>query len=141
MLDKDEAPNGYIAVSAPGRRCSVGDTVCAFYTRALPGCSRTTHECVASMRDDEQEVIFVKRQARDTSHAAYHNTDSMEHKVVECLQQHGALTRLELARQLGKPINCVTSPVLRLLEAGVIHESERVRQPDTGKLAWKLEIK
>lgn len=50
-------------------------------------------------------------------------------------------TRLDLAGLLFKGVNCVTAPVRALLDAGLIVEHERIRQPETGNLAWTLKLK
>lgn len=62
-------------------------------------------------------------------------------EVINLLQVHGALTRQRLASMLDKPINCVTAPIKQLLDAQIIVEHERVRDPITKCQRWTLRIK
>ena len=65
----------------------------------------------------------------------------VEQRVLDSLHDSGPGTRLDLANRLGKPINCITAPVLALIKAGLIEEHDKVVQPETGNKAWQLRIK
>ncbi len=67
----------------------------------------------------------------------------LQDRIVQRLSMYRDVqyTRQELARILGKPINCITAPVKALLDAGIVVEHERVRNPDTKCLNWALKLK
>jgi len=69
------------------------------------------------------------------------NISTLETRVLDSLYADGPATRLDLSNRLGKPINCITSPVLNLIKAGIIEEHDRVTQPETGNKAWQLKVK
>ena len=50
------------------------------------------------------------------------------------------VTRLELARRLNKPINCISAPVCSLIDEGLIEEFDQKVQ-STGRKAYSLRIK
>lgn len=85
--------------------------------------------------------------AKDTSLAAFfkdktqRSIRTLEARVLDSLYVDGPGTRLDLAKRLGKPINCITAPVLALIRAGIIEEHNRVVQPETGSKAWQLKVK
>lgn len=64
----------------------------------------------------------------------------LEEQIVDLLR-HGPLTRLTIANKLERGVNCVCAPVKALLSAGVIVEHDRIKQPETGNLAWTLKLK
>ena len=66
---------------------------------------------------------------------------TLEARVLDSLYVDGPGTRLDLAKRLGKPINCITAPVLALLKAEIIEPHNRVVQPETGHKAWQLKVK
>ena len=53
----------------------------------------------------------------------------------------GLATRLSISNKLERGVNCVCAPVKALLDAGVLVEGERIKQPETGNLAWTLTLK
>lgn len=67
----------------------------------------------------------------------------LQDRIIQRMQSYPdvAYTRQELASILGKPINCITAPVKALLDAGLVIEHERVRNPDTKCLNWALKLK
>lgn len=65
----------------------------------------------------------------------------LEQRIIDSLHDQGPGTRLDLANRLDKPINCITSPVLALIKAGVIEEHDKIVQPETGNKAWQLKVK
>ena len=67
--------------------------------------------------------------------------NTLEARVLDSLYDDGPGTRLDLAKRLGKPINCITAPVLALIKAEIIEEHARVVQPETGNRAWELKVK
>lgn len=84
---------------------------------------------------------------KDTSLAAFfkdktqRSISTLETHVLDSLYADGPGTRLDLAKRLGKPINCITAPVLNLVKAGIIEEHDRIVQPETGNKAWQLKVK
>lgn len=84
---------------------------------------------------------------KDTSLAAFfkdktqRSISTIEARVLDSLYVDGPGTRLDLAKRLDKPINCITAPVLALIKAGIIEEHNRVVQPETGSKAWQLKVK
>ena len=84
---------------------------------------------------------------KDTSLAAFfegktqRSISTLETRVLDSLYEDGPGTRLDLAKRLGKPINCITAPVLALIKAEIIEEHDRVVQPETGNKAWQLKMK
>ena len=84
---------------------------------------------------------------KDTSLAAFfkektqRSISTIEARVLYSLYADGPGTRLDLAMRLGKPINCITAPVLALIKAEIIEEHNRVVQPETGNKAWQLRVK
>lgn len=66
---------------------------------------------------------------------------TLEDRVLDSLYVDGPGTRLDLAKRLDKPTNCITATVLALIKAGIIEEYDRVVQPETGNKAWKLQVK
>ena len=64
----------------------------------------------------------------------------LEDQIITLLQAQNC-TRAQLAWYIGKGVNCVTAPVKALLDAGIIVEHERVRNPHTGALNWALKLK
>ena len=84
---------------------------------------------------------------KDTSLAAFfsdktqRSISTIEARVLDSLYEDGPGTRLDLSKRLGKPINCITAPVLALIKAEIIEEHDRVVQPETGNKAWQLKVK
>ena len=84
---------------------------------------------------------------KDTSLAAFfkdktqRSISTIEARVLGSLYVDGPATRLDLAKRLDKPINCITAPVLALIKAEIIEEHDRVVQPETGNKAWQLKVK
>ena len=84
--------------------------------------------------------------AKDTSLAAFFKDktqaqiSTLEAAVLSSIDVDGPATRLHLSKRLGKPINCITAPVKKLLDAGILIETEKVLQ-ETGNRAWLLDIK
>lgn len=50
-------------------------------------------------------------------------------------------TRFELAQRLGKPINCITAPVLSLIKDGKIEEHTKVARSGSSCESWELRVK
>lgn len=84
---------------------------------------------------------------KDTSLAAFfkdktqQSISTLEARVLDSLYVYGPGTRLDLAKRLDKPINCITAPVLALIKAEIIEEHNRVVQPETDSKAWQLKVK
>lgn len=83
---------------------------------------------------DTSLTAFFKYRTRES-------IKTLEASVLASLYMDGPGTRLDLANRLGKPINCITAPVLALIKAGIIEEYDRVVQPETGNKAWQLKVK
>ena len=72
---------------------------------------------------------------KDTSLAAFfkdktqQSISTLEARVLDSLYVDGPGTRLDLAKRLDKPINCITAPVLALIKAEIIEPHNRVVQP------------
>lgn len=66
---------------------------------------------------------------------------SLEHRVLNLIHAHGALTRQEIAKKLEKPINSVCAPVKSLLKAGILEEVQRVVNAESGNKCWTLGVK
>ena len=79
------------------------------------------------------QAFFKGRTQRDIS--------TLETRVLDSLYVDGPATRLDLSNRLGRPINCITAPVLNLIKAGIIEEHDRIVQPETGNKAWQLKVK
>ena len=67
--------------------------------------------------------------------------NSLEHQVLVELREGGPGTRYDISRILNKPINYITDPVNRLLKAGLIEETHKITQFETGAKAWVLRVK
>ena len=84
---------------------------------------------------------------KDTRLAAFfkdktqQSISTLEARVLDSLYVEGPGTRLDLAKRLDKPINCITAPVLALIKAEIIEEHNRVVQPETDSKAWQLKVK
>ena len=79
------------------------------------------------------QAFFKEKTQRDIS--------TLETRVLDSLYVYGPATRLDLSNRLGKPINCITAPVLNLIKAGIIsHEHYQIVQPETGNKAWQLKV-
>ena len=63
-----------------------------------------------------------------------------ELEVVELLKKEGPLQSRLIAQRLGRPINCVTRPVLDLRDAGILEWAGDVydAQTDRKVMAWKV---
>lgn len=84
---------------------------------------------------------------KDTSKATWlspilaRKRETLCERVYNSLRDEGPATRKELAQRLGKPINCITQPVLVLVKAKCIIEHDKVTDPETGAKQWQLKIK
>lgn len=140
-VDKHDAPAGYVARRTSNGLCEDAEGACAFFGQWCEKPCPTEFGCTATRRNDGQDVIFVKAQPRDTSVAAQPKGGRIVDQVLEELQQRGPGTRLELAERMQKKINCITAPVLQLLNEGRIQETKLVQNAETGKSAWLLEVR
>ncbi len=86
-----------------------------------------------TVKDTSLAAFFRDKTQRDIS--------TLETRVLDSLYVDGPATRLDLSNRLGKPINCITSPVLNLIKAGIIEEHDRIVQPETCNKAWQLKVK
>lgn len=78
MVDKHDAPKGYIAVEST----TVGCEGCAFDTKA--GCT-TDHLCAAENRKDRHSVIFVKKKKKSKRNKVLVQLTKIENKLDELL--------------------------------------------------------
>jgi len=68
----------------------------------------------------------------------------LEEQIVELMKHpnyEDGLTRYDIANYLFKSVNCVCATVKALLDAGVLVVGDRIKQPETGNLAWTLKLK
>jgi len=78
--------------------------------------------------------IDAYRSLTKTNHFSY-----MQSHILQNIAKHGPATRKELAARIEKPINSVCDPVLRLIEAGKLIETE-VTCPETNRKINQLSI-
>ena len=78
--------------------------------------------------------IDAYRNLSQTNHFSY-----LQSLILQNIEKHGPATRKELAARIQKPINSVCDPVLRLLEARKLIETEVV-DPETNRKINMLSI-
>jgi len=83
--------------------------------------------------------------ARANSIEAYRSLSQTDHfselqsQIVDSLKDYGPATRKQLAARLGKPINSVCHPSLRLIESGRVFEFDGIDE-ETGRKIGYLSI-
>lgn len=130
----EQCPDGHVGIVYSNEH-KVACGMCAL--RADDRCHDAL--CTPRLRDDGHNVFFVKKASITQAPAVRSATDRRQ-AIIDCLYEHGPLTRLQIAAKLGVPINCVTSPVLELIKTGELVEHDLVLQ-ETGRKAWRIRVR
>lgn len=131
----EQCPDGHVGI-VYGEHHAAACSMCALRTD-----TERCHgaQCTPETRADGQNVFFVKKASITQTPAVRSATDRRQ-AIIDCLYEHGPLTRLQIAAKLGVPINCVTAPVLELLKTGELVEHDLVLQ-ETGRKAWRVRVR